>query len=244
MKNEFAVNASGLLTGRRLGFEPRAGRKVAITLPPESFVSPVVGDVIVYGWHSPTVGSEIRAISVDSGCDLLLLRLPDAVRSALLDRSGGALYVHAVAAADRRDLGVTRHELATGHRDLVVGPLPSSEVFGPTFATELRWSVDGEALAVQSCGMSACRTRVLDVTTGVLSSYEGSGHGALVGVTADRLYVFDRCHWSPCRVLAIDLDSGVASEIAEEAFSASLVTEAGRQVLRIDTAAGRQEVTP
>jgi hypothetical protein len=246
VKSETVLDAVGEMTGRQLSVQGARGRGPALTvsLPAESFAAPARGTVVVYGWHRPESGSEIHALDADSGCGALLARPPDVVRSAVLDPSGTSLYVHSVAAGDRRDLGVTRYDLAAGTSSPALEPLSPSETFGPTFATELRWSLEGHELAVQACGFSACRTRVLEVADHDVQAYEGAGHGAIVGLTETDLFVFDRCHWAPCALLAIDRASGSTRTLVDEAFGATLTLQDGKPMLTVDTAAGTHEVVP
>lgn len=236
--------SNGVFTGRRLIVQPRAGLPSQIALPAESFVAPPIGDVVVYGSHKSATGSEVRAISLQDGCHALLARPDHVVRSAVLDPSGKALYVHAVSAIDRRDMGVTRHDLSSGTRGVVVAPPSASDAIGPTFATELRWSVEGDALAVQSCGYSACRTRVLDVATGEVQAFDNPPHGQLVGLTAGTIYALEAGHSAPCSLLAIDRAGGPTTSVFNDALSASLVVDARGPLLRVESHAGVQDIRP
>jgi len=238
------LTSRGELTGRRMAIERQSDEPVVISLPPESFVAGARGATVVYGWHSLQQGSEVRLIDAETGCDRRLARPTEVVRSALLAPDGGSLFVHRVGKADRRDLGVTRHDLTSGGQMQVVEPLPVSDTFGPTFATNLSWSADGTELAVQSCGADRCRTRVLDAATGEVAVYAGDGHGSLIGFDRSQLVTWDTCHWAPCAVLAIDRATGEASTFAEEAFDASLSWSDGDLVLIVDTPAGQLEVRP
>jgi hypothetical protein len=165
------------------------------------------------------------------------------VRRAVLDRAGRALYVHAVTEAERRDAGIVRHDLQSGQRTQVVEPLPDSEVYGPTFSTSLVWRADGAELAVQSCGASQCRTRVLDVAGEQVRSYDSTPHGELIGFDADRLYAYDACHWAPCDVLAMERSGGGTRVLAHDAYDATLL-EGSVTRLSIETHEGIQEVRP
>jgi hypothetical protein len=238
------LSTRGEETGRRLAVEPAAGSPLDITLPAESFVAGPFGGILLYGSHTSSSGSEIRAVALETGCDQRLATPADVVRSAVMDASGRFVYIHSVTADERQDGGVVRHDIVTGEQVKVVPPLPYSEEYGPTFATSLVWSVTGDELAVQSCGFSRCRTRVLDVTTGAVQAVTDAGHGALLGLDRQRLYAYDACHWSPCDVLAIERGDGGAGVIAEDAYDASLTAiDDGAQLL-IETSAGRREVKP
>ena len=237
------ISARGELTGRRLDVQASTGVPVAVTLPPESFVAPATGNVLVYGMSSTGGGSEVHAIDLASGCDLTLAKPAGVVRSAQLDAAGTSLFVHAVTGAGRSDAGVTRHDLVTGTTSQAVPPLPVSEQFGPTFGTELRWSLDGRSLAVNSCGISHCRTRILDTVTGQLEAMDEPGHGPLVGLTAQTLFVLEDLHGLPSALLAVDRQSGVLTRLHEAVFDASLEQSGANALLKFETAAGVREVT-
>lgn len=238
------MSAAGELTGQALSARSVGRGPVSVSLPPESFVAPVAGSLLVYGSHSPKSGSQVRAIDLDSGCDVALARPAEIVRSAIMDQTGTALYVHSVTRQGRRDAGVSRHDLATGAVSQAVEPPPVDDLFGPTFTTQLTWSVEGDALAVQSCGSGACRTRILDVASGSLETYAGAGHGALVGVTSSALYALDDAHALPASLVAFSRATGAASIVARDVFEASLALVAGRPALIVTTSAGTQEVAP
>ena len=235
----------GELTGRVLSVD-RAGRTgLSITLPPESYVGPRIGDLVVYTRDSVVGGSSVHLLDLEAGCDLAISQPEDVVRSAIVDPTGSAVYVHSVTRGDRRDNGIHAIDLATGVTRQVVAPLPLSAEQGPTFGTYLGWSLDGGALAVQSCGFEACRTRLLDVASAKVTTFDGHGQGALIGLTNEHLVTFADCHGLPCDVLSIDLATGVSAMLAEDAVGASISAAGdGAGILTIQTAAaGVIEVT-
>lgn len=234
----------GELTGRALSVD-RAGRPgLNIFLPAESYVAPRVGDLVVYTRDSAVEGSSVHLVDVEGGCDLLVAEPADVVRSAIVDPAASTVYLHSVTRGDRRDNGVHAIDMATGAGRQVVPPLPPSDEHGPTFGTELRWSLDGTALAVQSCGFEACRTRVLDPASGAVVTYDGHGQGAMIGLTNAHLLTFADCPGLPCAVLSVDLASGVSTLLAEDALGASIRAAGnGTATLTIETAAGMLEVT-
>jgi hypothetical protein len=238
------ISTRGEVTGRRLAVEPAAGPPLELTLPTESFVAGPFGGILLYGAHTSSAGSEVRAVALETGCDQRLATAGDVVRSAVIDGTGRFLYAHSVTANDRQDGGVVRHDIVTGEQVRVVAPLPYSEEYGPTFATSLVWSVDANELAVQSCGFSRCRTRVLDVASGAVETVTDAGHGTLLGLDRQRLYAYDACHWSPCDVLAIERRDGSAGVIVEDAYDARLTAVEGTAQLRAETSAGRLELKP
>ena len=238
----FELNDLGELTGRRLSVQPSAGAQLSIALPAESFVARPTGNIVLYGGHSPATGSVVQAIDLASGCDLTLARPAEIVRSAVLDPAGMALFVHTVSRDGRRDVGITRQDLLTGTVSLAVGALAESDAFGPTFGTELRWSVDGTALAVQSCGIGSCRTRILDTLSGLIESID-EPHGPLIGLTGRSLFAFEDLHGLPSRLLTFNRQTGVLTTLVDEAFDAHLEPAGLGAVLSIETAAGITEVT-
>jgi hypothetical protein len=237
------LTAAGEFTGQTLSLATQLGPR-SIGLPAESFVGRPVGELVVYTSYTPARGSAVRLVDLATGCDVLAASPAEIVRSAVVSPDGGQVYVHSVTRAGRRDNGVQRVELATGASELVVPPLPPSDEFGPTFATELRWSLNGSHLAVQSCSFEACRTRVLAVADGGLATFDAPGQGALVGLTDSHLVTFAACPGLPCAVLSIDLASGQTAVLAEVAWSAALESgPGGSGAVTIETAAGTTEVT-
>lgn len=244
LTQETLLTSAGEETGRRLVVGSATQDPAVISLPPESFVAGPYGDLVLYGWHTPAHGSQVRAVAMTSGCDARLARPAGIVRSAVLDQSGTALYVHAVTEGERRDAGVVRHDLPTGASMRVVEPLPASDAYGPTFATSLVWRTDGAELAVQSCGASQCRTRILDVASGTVQTYDGTPHGELIGFDAAALYAFEACHWAPCDVLAIERSGGGSRVVVHDAYDARLVYDGSATRLSIETLEGIREVRP
>jgi hypothetical protein len=240
------LTSRGELTGRQVTVERPSAEPVVVSLPAEAFVADARGAAVVYGWHSPLQGSEVRLVDAATGCDRRLARPTEVVRSALLAPDGASIYVHRVTQSERHDLGVMRHDLVSGEQVQVVEPLPESDVFGPTFATTLGWSLADDELAVQSCGADRCRTRVLDATSGTVQTYADAGHGSLIGFDRSTLVVYDTCHWAPCAVLAINRDTGGVTTLVKEAFDARLTTttDGAALLLIVDTPAGQLEVRP
>ncbi len=237
------LNRSGELIGHLLDLTTSRGETEAVALPPESAISAPLGSVVVYTSAPGNGPSEVHAVSLETGCDTRLALRPDIARSAVLDPDGTAVYVHAVSRADRSDAGVTRIELDSGRQELVVPPLPPSDEFGPTFGTELHWSTTGAALAVQSCGMSDCRTRVLDVGSGTVATFDAPGRGEFIGLTPAHLISYADCSGLPCDVLSTDLASRETTLVATDADSAALETDdPGHPLLHIESTAGIVEV--
>lgn len=239
---EGMLSAIGELTGRRLTVRARRGVGVSVTLPSDSFVATPSGDWLVYG-SAGRKRSEIRAIDLETGCDVRLAQVAGVARSAALAASGAELYVHTLDTASRRDLGVARIDLETGVQATVVPPFEAGGDFGAVYATSLGWSLDAVTLAIQSCGASACHTRLFDTGTGLLRNFTAD-HGPIIGVTAAELIVYALGHERPTAIVAIDLASGAERVLAADAYEAELDGSAAAPRLRIDTAAGWQEVVP
>jgi len=237
------VAAHGEITGRTVTGRTVAGREISIVLPVESFVAPAAGDLVLYTRHSVAIGSEVRALNLASGCDILLAAPAQTVRSAILDQSATHVYVHSVTRGARADAGVTRYELASGKSSRALAPVRPPAGFGPIFGTDLRWSVAGDRLAVQSCGFSRCLTRVLKTATGKVTTYAELVQGAFIGVTDAHLITFGQCPGLPCAVLSTDLATGSVSVLAPEGFSAQLKASGkGTAIVSIETSAGAVEV--
>jgi hypothetical protein len=233
----------GELTGRLLNVPIAAGAGLSVALPAESWVGPAVGNLVIYTRHTPATGSEVRAVNLIDGCDVRLAAPSEIERSAVLDPSAAALYVHSVMVQTRADAGVVRHDLASGTASQVVAPLRPTDDFGPIFGTDLRWSAGGDALAVQSCGFIACLTRVLDIQSGGVSTYATGGQGQLIGLTRRHLVTYASCPGLPCAVLSADLSSGAVTVLADDAFGATVAsTTTGNARASIQTAAGIVEI--
>lgn len=235
------LTPAGEYVGRLVSFQARRGAPVATRLAADSFVAGPFADRLLHGEHRPGAGSEIRALSLETGCSVRLARLSGIARGALLDASGSALYIHTVTEGERRDGGVERIDIASGEASRVVPPFQPDEGFGPIFATGLSWDHAGDTLAIQSCGYERCVTRMLDLAARSIATYDAH-HGMLVGMTARHLIAFAPENVRPAELLAIDLGSGKARVLAKEAFAAEIADPAG--TVLIETPAGRQEVKP
>ncbi|CAN5774052.1 hypothetical protein BH24CHL5_BH24CHL5_06990 [soil metagenome] len=233
------IDRRGQLTGWSLQVT-RDGAPLTIALPAESSVAPVICDAIVYALSTAT-GSEIHLLDISTGCDTILARPDDIVRSAVLDPSGSAVFFHSVTRPERSDAGVVRIDLLSGAANTVVPALVRSDDREPTFMTELRFSLDGSALAVHSCGFETCRTRILDLFAGKVTAYDASGNGPLIGLTRRHLVTFAACGGPPCSITSTDRQTGARQRLVEDALAASLQGD-GDGVLTVTTAAGVVEL--
>lgn len=237
------IGQAGDEVGQTLAVRAGTTELRSFALSAESFATAPVANVVIFGQRDSS-GSKVRAVDLETSCEFSLFATTDAVRSAVIGPSLDTLYVHSVAAGDRADRGIRRIDLGTGTSRVVVPPLPAAEPFGTTFATLLRWSLAGDELAVQSCGMALCRTRVLDVASGRIQTLADPPHGQLVGATADRLLAFDVCPGRPCPLLAIDRSTGAAAELVDDAYSAALSNIGGTAIVVVDTPSGKKEIRP
>jgi hypothetical protein len=228
--------------GRRLEVETRRGDRIAQSLAAESFTGDAGPDHVVFGQALAQGGSEVRLLSLETGCSLKVFDSPNVVRSALADPAGTHLYIHSVKAATRADAGVSRIELAGRGEDaeLVLEPFRPDAEFGLVYSTQMIWG--GSSLAVQSCGAERCITRILDVAAGTTRGYEAE-QGAIVGLTSHDLIAFSAEDSRPADLLAIDRTSGVVRTLAEEVLEARMAGDPPRAITVI-TPAGEYEVSP
>jgi hypothetical protein len=199
----------GEVIGRALNARTANGAHLTVDLPVESFVGDAIDDLVVYTKYTPSTGSQVRGLDLVTGCDSLLASPSEIVRSAALSSDGISVYVHSVRESGRADAGVTRFDLASGTSAQVLAPLRPNDRLGRIFGTGLHFRPDGRALAVQSCGMSVCLTRVLDLTTGAVATYDGAGQGQFVSIDEKRLVTYAACGGMPCDLISIDLASGM-----------------------------------
>ena len=198
-----SLSAKGEVTGRVLTLNTAAGSRTK-NLAAESFASAAQSNVVVFGQSDAIAGSTVGAIDLQTGCEYSLWSSSDVARSALIDPSLQNLYVHMVKAGDRSDVGVARVAIASGAAATALPALAATAPFGVTFSTSLRWSLDGDGLAVQSCGLAACRTRVLELAGGAIETFADEAQGQIIGLTAGELVTFDACPDLPCSLAAVD----------------------------------------
>jgi hypothetical protein len=238
-----SLSAKGEVTGRVLAVNTAGGARTK-SLASESFASAAQSNVVVFGQSDAASGSTVGAIDLQTGCEFSLWTSADVVRSAVIDAALRSLYVHAVKAGDRADLGVQRVDVLTGTTAVAVPPLAAASPFGVTFATSLRWSLDGDGLAVQSCGIAACRTRVFELASGAIETFADTGQGQIVGLTAAKVVTFDACPDLPCGLAAIDRPTGGQTHFDVDAYGATLGEDAQGAVITVVTAAGTKEIRP
>ena len=237
------LNARGEVTGRLLSVNTAAGTR-SRSLSAEAFAAPPQANVVVFGQYDPVAGSTIGAFDLQTGCEFSLWASSDVVRSAVIAAGLDSLYVHIVKAGDRVDGGVQRIDMANGGSAAALSPIATDSAYGPTFATLLRWSLDGDALAVQSCGVAACRTRVLELAGSVIEAFGDGAQSQIVGLTSGTLVTFDACPELPCGLAATDRSSGRKVRFDIDAYRATLTEDAEGPLITAETAAGTKEIRP
>ncbi len=219
------LDRSGALRGQRLAIGTDGGRSGrSLDLPPESFAAGPFGRLVLVG-RDDGVMSRLGAVDVAAGCSFELAAGPDVIRRATIDPAAATVYEMRVDRATRADLGIWSRPL-DGSRPAapVLGPIDPDERFGPTFTTEFAWDAAGHRLAIQSCGEAACRVRVLDTTSGLVSLVDDPGIGALVALDDDRLVTYETCPGWPCPIVAVDVETGHRQALADAAAASVVVS--------------------
>jgi hypothetical protein len=184
-------------------------------LPAESFATGPRGGLVLVGADD---GSRSRLSLVDpaAGCATVIADENAVIRSALVAPDGSAVLEHRVARTTRADLGIWRRPLDGGRATRELPAVPFDARDGRTFSTELRWTDDG-SLAVTSCGILTCRTRLVAQAGGGVTAIGPTG--GVVGISSTgSVIAYAPCGGLPCPILEHDRRGGVRM----------LVTDAGR----------------
>ena len=245
MRLDPTLDSDGALIGQRLaiGIHGRGSEKV-MALPPESFAAGPFGRLLLVGADDGTV-TRLFAIDAATGCTSAIAEETDVVRRATIDPAGDVLFESRVDRMTRADLGVWQRPLdRSGPATRVVDPIPADARFGRTWSTEFTWSLEGDRLAIQSCGETACRTRVLEPAAvgRPVHLVDDPSLGSLLGLTGQRLIAYAACRGLPCPIWSVDAASGDHVPLAEAAGLATLagVGPDARVVHEWDGPAGRQ----
>ena len=223
------LDASGTLAGQRVEVGTMGRVSAQLELPAESFAAGPFGRAVLVGADDGR-SSTLRALDATSGCSWLIATETDVIRRATIDPAAGNVYEFRVSRDARADLGVWRRPLAGGPATQVLPPLSADDRFGPTFSTELSWSAEGDVLVAQSCGITSCRTRLLDAAG--VRTFDEADQGEVIGLAGGRLIVYGACRGLPCPVSSIDTTTGAATAIASAAGAARLVvTTTGPRLL-------------
>ncbi len=240
MRLDPTLDADGALTGQRLsmGIHERGSARV-MELPAESFAAGPFGRLLLVGADDGTA-SRLFTIDVATGCTSSIGEESDVVRRATINPAGDTAYEHRVDRASRADLGVWRRPLdASRPASPVLDPLHADARFGRTWSTEFTWSVDGHRLAIQACGDTACRTRVVDPAQGDRPArlVADPADGPLVGLVGRHLVTYAACRGLPCPIVSVDIDSGDRT-LVSVAAGLAVLTGAGRDARLVHEAAG------
>jgi hypothetical protein len=219
-----ALDGSGSLVGQRLRIDiGPEGESRRVDLPAESFAAGPRGRVVLVG-DDDGRRSRLRLLDVSAGCAWPLADEQDVIRRATVSPDGVSIYETRVDRSTRADLGIWRRPVdGGGPARLVVDPIDPDPRFGRTWSTEFDWSVDGDRLAIQSCGAHACRTRILDPTSGGVETLADPTLGAMVGLTSTRLVVYRACRGWPCGLVSVDTKTRRRSTLSEAAGAAVLM---------------------
>ena len=218
------IDRDGALAGQRLaiGLDGVLGART-LDLPAESFAAGPFGRAVLVGADDGS-SSTLRLLDVAAGCAWPIATEQNVIRRATVDRSGSAIYEMRVDRATRADLGVWLRPIDGGlpARQILAAPEPDGR-FGQTWSTELSWDLDGDRLAVQSCGDVACRTRIVDPAGGPTAMLDAPDLGSIIGLDGDRLVTYAACRGLPCPIVATDLGTGARTPLAAEAGPAILI---------------------
>ena len=218
------LDGDGALSGHHLslGLDGERGTR-SLDLAPESFAAGPFGRLILAGSDDGRV-SHLSAIDVAGGCTWAIAEEAAVIRRATLDPAGVAIFEMRVDRATRVDLGIWRRPLDGSTPAVrVLEPIADDGRFGRTFATDFSWDLAGERLAVQSCGETACRTRVLAPQGGTTALVDDPELGPLVGLVEDRLVTYGACRGWPCPIVSTDLGNRERRVLAEASGAAVVV---------------------
>jgi hypothetical protein len=225
------LDDAGGLDGQRL-VVGRVGRRGAfeLALRVESFASgPAQGRILV--GNDDGRRSTLRTLDVGKRCAAVVHEGRDLIRRAVLDPSGNGIVEFRLDRSSRRDLGVWSRPLDGTKSQRLLEPLATNSRIGRVFATELSWSADGQRLVVTSCGETFCLARILDRSSGRVSSVDDHRVGETIGLVGDELVAYGGCPWLPCEIVAMNLKSGRVRELAPLAGLAALfATDSGAVV--------------
>ena len=218
------LDASGSLVGQRLTLAsgPSAAPR-RLELPVETFVAGPYGHIVIVG-DDDGRRSRLRVLDLIEGCAWWLADESAVVRRAALSPDRVTIHETRVDRATRADLGLWQRPM-DGHARAtrIAAPLDPDARFGRTWSTELAWSVEGDRLAVQSCGALACRTRVLDPTSGAQELIADPSLGVMIGVSADRVVAYQACRGLPCGLVAVDIRTRHRTVLSDAAGDAAIL---------------------
>lgn len=235
---EEVLDGRGQVVGQRLELGA-AGSRSRLELPAESSAAGPFGGAILVTADDGRQ-STVQLVDAVAGCSRLVALDEAVVRRATLDPTSSTIYLHRLDRATRASLGIWRRPIDGGRPARVVAPIGRDARIGRTFSTELVWSVEGDRLAIQSCGERRCRTRLLTPAGGRIVALDDPDQGPLVGVAAGRVVTYAACPGLPCPLVATEVGSGRSRIVAAVAGLARIVaTDAGpRLVHEVDRVGG------
>ncbi|MBI2763932.1 MAG: hypothetical protein HYX54_09330 [Chloroflexi bacterium] len=236
---EARLDAAGTLTGWALMLGSPQGETLSVELPPASIVTGPTAGVVVAATDDGT-GSAIQILEGPRQCSRLVSVEGAIVRRAILEPGRDGLIAHLLDRENRYDLGIWRISLDGLRRVPLLPPIAdavlASAGIDRVWATDLRLSGNGEALAVQSCDPQTCITRVLDLRSRRVTVLD-EPHGAVIGFSGRFLLTEAACAGQPCDVLSWDLATR-RSDVVATGASGAAVSNDGRLVVGIVDAEG------
>ena len=216
------LDDSGARAGQalRIGAASRPG-VATLDLAPESFAAGPFGATVLVGADDGSQ-SRLSLLDVPAGCGWAVGTTPEVIRRATLTPDRRAILEMRVDRRTRADLGIWRRSLHGGPAVRIVAPIAADGRFGRTWSTEFVAQADGPGIAIQSCGESACRTRLLSLLDGTVHLVADPSLGELVGWTADRLIVRGACRGRPCPLISVDTRDGRHTTLDPAAGDATL----------------------
>lgn len=219
------LDRAGALQGQRLALGSDGNRSSRIMdLPPESFATGPFGRIVLVGADDGSI-SRLEAVDVAGKCSWTVAQESAVIRRATVDPAGEAIYEMRVDRETRADLGIWMRPLdGSLPAARVLDPIDLDDRFGRTFTTEFAWDISGRTLAIQSCGETACRTRIFDPDGGSTRTIAESDLGTLVGLDGDALITYAACPGLPCPIVAVNLETGTREVLADAAAVAVVIT--------------------
>jgi hypothetical protein len=235
------VDAAGSLVGQRLTIGSVDGSPTTLDLPAESFAAGPFGMTVLLGTDDG-VRSQLDLLDVAASCRWSLDSSAEIIRRATIDRRRGAVIELRLDRASRADLGIWAIRSEVGRpAGKVLDAIRPDPRFGRTWSTEFTWDMDGERLAIQSCGETACRTRVIGSDPGATQMLDQPDLGLIVGLDGNRLVTYQACRGLPCPLIATDLATGVREVLIDDAGTTMMVGPSGNAhlVMEVESADGR-----
>jgi hypothetical protein len=219
------LDREGALQGRRLALGTGGDRSSRIMdLPPESFAAGPFGRIVLVGADDGST-SRLEAVDVARECSWAVAQESAVIRRATFVPAGQTIYETRVDRSTRADLGVWARPLDGASPAVrVLEPIATDDRFGRTYTTEFGWDVAGRSLAIQSCGETACRTRIFDPLGKTPRTIAEPDLGAMIGLDGTVLVTYEACPGFPCAILAVDLETGARSTLAEAGAVAVVIS--------------------